>query len=80
MTTNHNIYCSITGPMSQDARVLLPKEQAVKKMAQRAHLYGNFRLRAYLTELRLEEDDCRSLVGDICFNLTTTCRHHLRNG
>ena len=66
VTPNHRIYCSVTGPLSQDARVRLPSEEAVKKQAQRARRKENPKPRAptTLAELDLEEDDCMSLAGE----------------
>ena len=66
VTPNHRIYCSATGSLSQEARVLIPSEQAVKKQAQRARRKENPRPRAptNLSDLDLEEDDCMSLAGE----------------
>lgn len=56
----------VTGSLSQDARIRLPTEAAVKKQAQRARRKENPRPAAptSLSELVLEEDDCMTLAGE----------------
>ena len=64
-TTNHRIYCAVTGTLPPATMSRLPGEDAVKKIAQRARRKMNPRPRApvSLAGLVLEEEDCRTLRG-----------------
>ena len=63
-TTNHRIYCAVTGTLPPATMSRIPGEDAVKKIAQRARRKMNPRPRApvSLAGLILEED-CRTLRG-----------------
>ena len=65
-SSNHRIYCTATGALSDAGRLRLPNRAAVKKQAQRARRAENPRPRApaSLAELLLQEDDSLSLKGD----------------
>ena len=62
-TSNHRIYCAVTGTLPADALALLSSEDTLKKSAQRARRKLNPRPRAPLTlaDLHLEPEDCRTL-------------------
>ena len=62
-TTNHRIYCAVTGTLPPATMSRIPGEDAVKKIAQRARRKMNPRPRApvSLAGLVLEEEDCRTL-------------------
>ena len=62
-TSNHRIYCAVTGPLPADDLALLSSEDTLKKSAQRARRKLNLRPRAPLTlaDLHLGPEDCRTL-------------------
>ena len=62
-TSNHKIFSAVTGPLPPDALALLPGEESLKKVAQRARRALNPRPRAPLSlaELHLDPEDCRTL-------------------
>ena len=64
-TTNHRIYCAVTGTLPPATMSRIPGEDAVKKIAQRARRKMNPRPRApvSLAGLVMEEEDCRTLRG-----------------
>ena len=62
-TSNHRIYCAVTGPLPADTLALLSSADTLKKSAQRARRKLNSRPRAPLTlaDLHLGPEDCRTL-------------------
>ena len=62
-TSNHRIYCAVTGPLPADTLALLSSADTLKKSAQRARRKLRPRPRAPLTvaHLHLGPEDCRTL-------------------
>ena len=65
-TTNHRIYCAVTGTLPPATMSRLPGKDAVKKIAQRARMKMNPRPRApvSLAGLVLEEEDNLSITEE----------------
>ena len=64
-TSNHRIYCAVTGPLPTSTLSRLPTETALKKTAQRARRQNNPQPRApsSLAELILRSEHCKTLRG-----------------
>ena len=64
-SSNHRIYCAVTGTLPTSTLSHLPQEGALKKAAQRARKKMNPRPRApvSLADLVLTDEDCRTLRG-----------------